>query len=88
MKSHQQHYQEKLTQPENAMELVKSGDTVVYGMSIAQPPALLKALASRARKGDVNALKVYTFLPREHASSTVLSPDLADTIENYSWFVG
>ncbi|MDO9550148.1 MAG: acetyl-CoA hydrolase/transferase C-terminal domain-containing protein [Methanoregula sp.] len=88
MKSYQQQYQEKLTQPEKAMELVKSGNTVVYGMSIAQPPALLAALASRARKGDVNALKVYTFLPREHASSTVLSPDLADTIENYSWFVG
>ena len=88
MKSYQQQYQEKLTRPEHAMSLVKSGDTVVYGMSIAQPPALLAALANRARKGAVNALKVYTFLPREHASSTVLSPDLADTIENYSWFVG
>jgi itaconate CoA-transferase len=88
MKSYPQQYQEKLTRPEQAMELVKSGNTEVYGMSIAQPPALLAALASRARKGDVNALKVYTFLPREHASSSVLSPDLADTIENYSWFVG
>ncbi|MHB8163758.1 MAG: acetyl-CoA hydrolase/transferase family protein [Methanoregula sp.] len=88
MKSYQQQYQEKLTRPDHAMELVKNGDTVVYGMSIAQPPALLAALAIRARKGGVNALKVYTFLPREHASSSVLSPDLADTIENYSWFVG
>lgn len=88
MKTYQQQYQEKLTRPDKAMELVKSGNTVVYGMSIAQPPALLAALASRARKGEINALKVYTFLPREHAFSSVLSPDLADTIENYSWFVG
>lgn len=88
MKTYQQQYAEKLTGPDHAIELVKSGDTVVYGMSIAQPPALLAALAARARRGDVTGLKVYTFLPREHAAKTVLSPDLADTIENYSWFVG
>ena len=88
MNSFQQQYKKKLTRPAHAAELVRSGDTIVYGMSIAQPPALLAALAARARKGDVNGLEVYSFLPREHASSSVLSPDLADTIENYSWFVG
>ena len=88
MKSYQQQYRRKLTSPDHAMEQVTSGDTVVYGMSIAQPPALLAALAARARQGDVNGLKVYTFLPRDPAAKTVLSPDLADTIENYSWFVG
>jgi itaconate CoA-transferase len=88
MKSFVQQYAEKLTSPDRAMELVKSGDTIVYGMSIAQPPALLAALAARLRSGEVNGLKVYTFLPREHAAKTVLSPDLADAIENYSWFVG
>lgn len=88
MKSYQQQYSEKLTSPDRAMEQVKNGDTIVYGMSIAQPPALLTALATHARKGDVKDLKVYTFLPREYASSSVLSPDLCDSIENYSWFVG
>ncbi|NMB78444.1 MAG: acetyl-CoA hydrolase/transferase family protein [Methanomicrobiales archaeon] len=88
MKSIQQMYQKKLTSPADAMKLVSSGDTVVYGMSIAQPPALLEALAGRARQGEIRDLKVYSFLPRDHAKTTVLSPDLADTIENYSWFVG
>jgi len=88
MKTYQQQYHAKLTSPDRAMEHVTSGDTVVYGMSIAQPPALLAALAARARRGDATGLKVYTFLPRDPAAKTVLSPDLADTIENYSWFVG
>ena len=87
-KTFQQQYNEKLTSPDHAIEQVTSGDTIVYGMSIAQPPALLAALATRARRGEVNALKVYTFLPREHASTSVLSPDLCDSIENFSWFVG
>lgn len=88
MRSIQQMYAKKLTGPAEAMEHVKSGDTIVYGMSIAQPPALLSALADRARRGDATGLKVYTFLAREHAARTVLAPDLADSIENYSWFVG
>lgn len=88
MKTYLQQYTSKLTSPDCAMEHITSGDTVVYGMSIAQPPALLAALADKARKGEVTGLKMYTFLPREPASKTVLSPDLADTIENYSWFVG
>ncbi|MDP3564808.1 MAG: acetyl-CoA hydrolase/transferase C-terminal domain-containing protein [Methanoregula sp.] len=88
MKTTVEQYKEKTTSPWQAMERVKSGDTIVYGMSIAQPPALLGALAERARSGGVRDLKVYTFLPREHATTTVLSPDLCDCIENYSWFVG
>ena len=88
LKSYEQQYRAKLTSPDHAVEHITSGDTVVYGMSIAQPPALLAALAARARRGEVTGLKVYTFLPRDPAAKTVLSPDLADTIENYSWFVG
>ncbi|HII98127.1 MAG TPA: acetyl-CoA hydrolase/transferase family protein [Methanoregula sp.] len=87
MKSYEQQYSTKLTTPEKAMEHVTSGDTVIYGMSIAQPPALLAAIADRARAGGVSGLKMYTFLPRDPAARTVLSPDLADTIEHHSWFV-
>jgi len=88
MKSFENQYKAKLTSPGQAVEHIKNGDTVIYGMSIAQPPALLAAIADRARRGEVKGLKMYTFLPREPAAQTVLAPDLADTIENYSWFVG
>jgi itaconate CoA-transferase len=81
-------YRKKKTSPENAVRLVKSGNTVVYGMSISQPPALLSALADEARAGSVRDLWLYTFLPREHAARSVLSPDLCDCFINLSWFVG
>jgi itaconate CoA-transferase len=83
-----QEYAKKLTSPENAIRQVKNGNTVVYGMSITQPPALLRALADAARSGAISGVKVYTFLPREHAACSVLAPDICDCLENYSWFVG
>ncbi len=81
-------YNRKKTSAGKAVTLVKNDNTVVYGMSIAQPPALLAALAEEARAGTCKNIRVYTFLPREHAARSVLSPDLCDCIENFSWFVG
>jgi itaconate CoA-transferase len=81
-------YEKKKISPAEAVRLVKDGNTVVYGMSITQPPALLAALADAARAGSVKDVRIYTFLPREHAACSVLAPDLCDCLKNYSWFVG
>lgn len=81
-------YQKKKTSPKNAIRLVKSGYTVIYGMSVTQPPALLAALSDEVRAGSLKDVRLYTFLPREHAARSVLSPELCDCLENYSWFVG
>jgi len=81
-------YGVKVGGAKDAVKLVKTGDTVVYGMSVSQPPALLSALAEAARAGTLSHVRLYTFLPREHATGSVLSPDLCDCLENHSWFVG
>jgi itaconate CoA-transferase len=81
-------YEKKKIHADDAIRIVKHGNTVVYGMSVTQPPALLKALADAARAGSVRDVRIYTFLPREHAAGTVLAPDLCDCLKNYSWFVG
>jgi itaconate CoA-transferase len=86
MRVHSQ-YRRKLTTPQDAVSRVKSGDTIVHGSSIAEPPALLNALADRVRGGGLSLLKVYSSLPMQHAARTVLSPDLSDCIESNSWFV-
>ena len=80
-------YRRKLTTPDDAIARVKSGDTIVHGSSVSEPPALLTALADRARRGELSGLKVYSSLPMQHAARTVLSPDLSDCIESHSWFV-
>jgi len=65
-------YRRKLTTPDGAIARVKSGDTIVHGSSVAEPPALLTALADRARRGELSGLKVYSCLPMQHAARTVL----------------
>ena len=87
MSVHDAEYRKKLTTPENAVKRIKNGDTIIHGTTIAEPPALLGAIADRARAGDLKAIKIYSFNPQEHASKTYLAPDLCDCIEAYSWFV-
>lgn len=47
MNQYQQMYQDKLTSPERAVAVVKSGDWIDYGWTTCQPVALDKALAAR-----------------------------------------
>ena len=70
------------------MERIKDGNTIIHGMAIAEPPALLAAIADRTREGDLKNIKIFSLLPLEHAARTVLAPDLSDCIQAYSWFVG
>jgi itaconate CoA-transferase len=80
-------YRRRLMTPEAAAGLLKNGDTLTSGWCVAEPPALLKAVADRARAGNIRDLKIYYSLPFDHASRTVLAPDLADVIQHYSLFV-
>ncbi|MHB8907799.1 MAG: acetyl-CoA hydrolase/transferase family protein [Syntrophales bacterium] len=80
-------YERKLTTPEKAVEQIGHGATLVHGPAIAEPPALLTAIAERARGGDLRELKVYSFFPMATAIKTILAVDLCDVIRSYTWFV-
>jgi len=87
MSTYAAEYKKKLTTAEKAVRRIKNGDTLVHGSTISEPPALLEAIAGRAREGSLKNLKVYSSLPMEYAAKTVLSPDLSDCIQAYSFFV-
>jgi len=80
-------YSDKLTTPQKAVEKIKNGSTIIHGMAAAEPPALLAAIAQRAREADLKDIKIFTLFPMEHVAKTVLAPDLSDCIQAYSWFV-
>jgi itaconate CoA-transferase len=80
-------YQSKLTTPEQAMASVPSGSKLSMGMAMAEPPALLKALADRAVAGDVDELKVYYFESNRIAGDTILRYELNDRIRPYCMFI-
>jgi itaconate CoA-transferase len=80
-------YQKKLTTSEEAVKLIRKGDMLVHGLTMAEPPALLSAVASRLSDGDLKKLKTFSILPLSHACSTVLAPELVDCVESYTGFV-
>ncbi|MBI5680290.1 MAG: acetyl-CoA hydrolase/transferase family protein [Methanobacterium sp.] len=80
-------YQKKLTNPDDAVKSIREGDMLVHGLTMAEPPALLRAVASRLKSGEIKHMKVFSILPLAHACSTVLASDLVDCVEAYSGFV-
>ena len=80
-------YRRKLTTAEQAAVRIDQGATLVHGMAIGEPPALLAAIAQRVRYGDLEDLKVFSLLPMQHAYQTILAPHLLDRIQPFCWFV-
>lgn len=84
---YQNQYHKKLTSHDGAVNAIMEGDMLVHGLTMAEPPALLRAIASRLKAGKLKHLKVFSILPLAHACSTVLALDLVDCVEAYSGFV-
>ncbi len=80
-------YQSKLTTPEQAVTSIPSGSKLSMGMAVAEPPALLHALAARAESGTIDDLKVYYFESTPTAGKTIFRYELLDRIRPYCMFI-
>jgi itaconate CoA-transferase len=80
-------YRSKLTTPDQAMVAIPSGSKLSMGMAMAEPPALLKALANRAEAGGIEDLMVYYFEATRIAGETILRYELNDRIHPYCMFI-
>ena len=80
-------YQSKLTTPDQAVASIRSGSRLSMGMAMAEPPALLKALADRAEAGKVENVRLYYYEATSIASKTVLRYELSDRLIPYCMFV-
>lgn len=87
MSTYRDEYLRKLATPEEAVGRIRDGDTIVHGVTFAEPPALLAAIAARARAGDIDRISIYSFNPQRHAADTYLKPDVQDRIFARSWFL-
>ncbi len=79
-------YAERLKTPDEAAALIPSGARIAMGLGVSQPPALLKALAQRAERGEVEDLNLYYLLSTAIAGDTVLRYELMDRIRPWSLF--
>lgn len=80
-------YWSKLTTAEAAVERITSGSRLSMGMAMAEPPALLRALADRAAAGEIEDLKLYYYESTKIAAETVLRYDLLDRINPCCMFL-
>jgi itaconate CoA-transferase len=79
--------QSKLTTPDRAVAAIPSGSRLSMGMAMAEPPALLKALADRAEAGQVENVRLYYFEATSIAGKTVLRYELSDRLIPYCMFI-
>ena len=57
------------------------------GMAVAEPPALLAALAARVEQGDLGNLRLWYFHSLGHGAETVLRYELLDRIRPHCMFL-
>jgi itaconate CoA-transferase len=82
-----QAYAARRQSPEAAVATIPSGARIAMALGVAQPPALLKALAARTIANNVSALSLYYLLSTPNAAC-VLQTALRDRIDPVSLFHG
>ena len=81
-------YQAKRCDAEAAVAPIGDDSLLTYGAMQAEPPAVLWALATRLRMGDLKKLRIFAGPPSPHSTDSVLAVDLTDCVERESFFVG
>jgi len=79
-------YQARLCHPREAAERIPDGALVVQGNAIGEPPALVAAIAERARAGGLQSLRMTSLLPLAASASSILQDDVRDVIHWESMF--
>ncbi len=80
-------YAAKLTDARTAVAEVKSGSTVALGQAAGQPPALMRALADRARRAEIDEVKLYYFHAEQPMQESLLQYELMGALEPHSMFL-
>lgn len=78
-------YRARLMSADAAVALIPATAKAVMGLGVAQPPALLQALADRARAGGIDSVGLY-YLLSTAPGRPVLQADLRDRIHPMSLF--
>lgn len=81
-----QAYRDRLMSPEVAAALIPDGARICMALGVAQPPALLEALASRAAAGGIADASLYYLLSTAIAGQSVLRRELNGRLRPMSLF--
>ncbi len=87
MPTHTIRYESLKTSPAQAIALLPARAKIAMSMGVAQPPALLSALADRARANTIDLIEIYYLLSTPPAAA-ILRTDLRTHIKPMSLFHG
>lgn len=82
----QAEYERKRRTAAEAVGLIPDHSLIVQGSAIGEPPALLQAVADRARAGGLTDIRMTALLPLAASARSTLQPDLRDRIHWESLF--
>ena len=80
-------YNQRKLSPADAVATIDSHSTVALGQAVGQPPALMHALADRARAGAVDDVRVYYYHAEEPMRRSLLQYELMGRIRPFSFFL-
>jgi itaconate CoA-transferase len=80
-------YRAKLMSADDALAKIGSNCDIAMGMAVAEPPALLDALAQRIRDKGLEDIRLWYFHSLDHAGKTVLHPDLLGQVKPHCMFL-
>jgi len=80
-------YRARLTTADDAVAGIGSNMDVAMGMAVAEPPALLEALARKVEGGGVSNLRLWYFHSLEAAGKTLLRRELLDRVRPHCMFL-
>jgi itaconate CoA-transferase len=79
-------YRTKLHSADDAASLIPDKSFIVQGLAVSEPPAMLEAIANRARNGGYTDLRMTSLLPMAASARTILQEDVRDVIHWESMF--
>ncbi|WP_240796848.1 acetyl-CoA hydrolase/transferase C-terminal domain-containing protein [Terasakiella sp. SH-1] len=80
-------YEAKKTTAHDAVASIADRSNLILGMSAAMPPALMEAVASRAKQGWFTNLNVYYMHASEAAIESLFVPELMNVIKPHPLFM-
>lgn len=83
---HEGQYQAKLMTPTDAVELIPARGSLSMGMAVSEPPALLRALEERIKRGAIEELRVYYSHSVAAAAATILKYEYMNVIKPHPFF--
>lgn len=80
-------YRARLTSAAQAVATIANDSDIAIGMAVAEPPALLAALAARVEAGELTGLRPWYFHSLIHAGTTLLRYELLDRVHPRCMFL-